>query len=218
MKILVIAPHPDDEVLGCGGTIAKQAKNGDEVFLCIVTKAYTPDWSDDFIEKRAKEIERSNKILGFKKTFFLDFPAAKLDTIAQKEINHGIDNVIKEVKPEVVYIPNESDLHKDHKIVFHSSLVALRPAHNGFVKKVLSYEVLSETDWAGPENNFYPNVYEDISKTIEEKIEAMKAYASELRESPHSRSLEIIRALAQLRGAQANVNFAEAFKLIREIK
>ncbi|RLA93713.1 MAG: PIG-L family deacetylase, partial [Deltaproteobacteria bacterium] len=94
MKILIIAPHPDDEVLGCGGTIAKHTKEGDEVYLCIVTKGYTPDWSEEFIKNRPKEIEKANKILGIKKTYFLDYPTVKLDTIPQKELNEAISKVV----------------------------------------------------------------------------------------------------------------------------
>lgn len=218
MKILVIAPHPDDEVLGCGGTIKNHVNKGDQVYLCIVTKAYTPDWSEDFITSRAKEIKKSNEILGITKTFFLDFPAAKLDTVPHKDVNHAIDKVIKEVSPEVVYVPYEGDLHKDHQIVFHSSLVATRPAHTVSVKKILSYEVLSETDWASSSAVFAPNIYEDILSTIEDKIKAMEAYQSEVRPYPHSRSLEMLKVLAQKRGVEVNLEFAEAFKLIREIK
>lgn len=217
MKILIIAPHPDDEVLGCGGTIKKYANNGDEVSLCIATKAYTPDWTEEFLSKRDVEIKEANNILGIKKTYFLDFLAAKLDTIPSKEINAAIENVIKEVQPQIIYIPHKGDLHSDHKIVFCSSLVASRSAHNNFIKKILSYEVLSETDWAEPEAIFAPNVYIDVSSTIDDKLKAMQAYKSEIKKYPHSRSLEIIKILSQKRGAEVNLEFAEAFVLIKEI-
>jgi|SRR6185295_3765757 len=217
MNILVIAPHPDDEVLGCGGSILHHVKKGDQVFLCIATKAYAPDWSEDFIKERAHEIEKSNAVLGISKTFFLDFPTVKLDTIPQKELNGALAAVIKEVNPHTIYIPFEADLNYDHRAVFHSSLVAARPAHSG-VKKILSYEVLSETDWAPPSHVFSPTVYVDISKTIEGKIKAMAEYKSEVKAYPHSRSLEMIKILAQKRGAEVNMECAEAFKLIRDIQ
>ena len=216
MKILIIAPHPDDEVLGCGGTIAKHTKEGDEVYLCIVTKGYTPDWSEEFIKNRPKEIEKANKILGIKKTYFLDYPTVKLDTIPQKELNEAISKVVNEVKPDILYIPHKGDLNKDHRLVFESSLVATRPA-NHKVKKILSYETLSESEWGQPIEVFISNVYVDISETFGKKIEAMKAYGSELKQYPHPRSLGIIEALAKKRGSEVGVKFAEAFMLIREI-
>jgi len=216
MRVLIIAPHPDDEVLGCGGTIVKHAKNGDEVYLCIVTKGYIPDWSEEFLENRPKEIEKANKILGIKKTYFLDYPTVKLDTIPQKELNESISKVVNEIKPDILYIPHKGDLNKDHRLVFESSLVATRPVDHK-VKRILSYETLSETDWGQPIEPFIPNVYIDVSETFVIKIEAMKAYGSELKRYPHPRSLDVIEALAKKRGSEIGVKFAEAFVLIREL-
>jgi len=217
MKVLVIAPHPDDEVLGCGGTIVKHTKEGDEVYLCIVTKAYTPDWSEEFIKNRPKEIQKANDVLGIKKTFFLDLPTAKLDTIAQKQLNELIHKCINEVRPEIMYIPYEHDLHRDHRLVFEACTVALRPMSNPSVRKILSYETLSESDWSllNP-HSFTPNIYVDISDTLEDKIRAMSVYKSELRPFPYPRSLEAIKILAQKRGIEAGLSAAEAFMLIRE--
>ncbi|MFH1956630.1 MAG: PIG-L deacetylase family protein [Patescibacteria group bacterium] len=209
-RILVIAPHPDDEVLGCGGVIAKYSKQN-RIYLCIVTKAYTPDWSEEFIENRRKEIKKSNRILGIKLTFFLDFPTVKLDTIPQKELNDGFAEVIKETKPDILYIPHKGDLNKDHRLVFESCLVASRPI-NHRIQKILSYETLSRTI-----DPFVPNVYEDISETLKDKISAMKAYSSELRKHPHPRSLEMIEILAKKRGSEAGLRLAEAFMLVREV-
>lgn len=216
-KILIIAPHPDDEVLGCGGTVVKHSKTGDEVYLCIVTKAYTPEWSEEFLKNRQKEVEKANKILGIKKTYFLDFPTVKLDTIPQKEVIKAIYKVIDEVKPNIMYIPHEGDINKDHRLVFESCLVATKPI-NYKIKRILSYETLSETEWGQPIESFTPNVYVNISETFEKKIEAMKAYESELKQYPHPRSLEIVEVLAKKRGSEILVKFAEAFMLIREIK
>ncbi len=216
MRVLVIAPHPDDEVLGCGGTILNHNKDGCKVYLCIVTKAYTPDWSKEFLKQRPKEIRKANKILGIEKTYFLDFPTAKLDTIPQMELNNKISEIVKEVKPDVMYTPYKGDINKDHRLAFEASLVAARPA-NQIIKRVLSYETLSETEWGTHIESFIPNVYVDISETFETKIEAIKAYGSELKEYPHPRSIKIVKALAEKRGSEAGVNFAEAFVLIREI-
>ena len=216
MKVLIIAPHPDDEVLGCGGTIAKHSKLGDVFYLCIVTKAYTPDWSEEFLKNRPKEIEKANKILGIKKTYFLDYPTVKLDTIPQKELNEAISKVVNEVKADILYIPHKGDMNKDHRLVFETSLVATRPI-NHKIKKILSYECLSETEWGQPIEPFTPNVYVDISDTIKTKIEAMKAYESEIKPYPHPRSLEMINILAKMRGGVVGLNAAEAFILIREV-
>lgn len=220
MKILVIAPHPDDEVLGCGGTIAKHKRLKDKIFLCIVTRAYKPDWSESFLRNRPKEIEKSNKILGIEKTYFLNFPTAKLDTISQKELNDSISNIVKKVKPEMVYAPYEGDLSKDHRLIFEATLVATRPKINSSVKKVLIYEILSETEWGKDltKKTFTPNIYIDISETLKQKLEAMNAYKSELKKYPHPRSLKIVKVLAEKRGSEAGLKFAEAFILIREIK
>jgi LmbE family N-acetylglucosaminyl deacetylase len=216
-KVLVIAPHPDDEVLGCGGTMAKYASRGDDVYLCVATQAYTPDWPENFIKGRKKEVSKANQILKVKKTFFLNFPTAKLDTIPQKDINEAIGRVIKETKSQIIFIPHQGDLHSDHKIIFLSSLVATRPDRHSFIEQVLSYETLSETEWGNPIYPFLPNIYEDISEFLEKKIEAMDAYKSEIKEYPHARSSDRIRCLAGRRGSEANLKFAESFLLIREI-
>jgi LmbE family N-acetylglucosaminyl deacetylase len=213
-KILVIAPHPDDEVLGCGGTIAKQVKDGNHVYLCIATKAYLPDWSVLFLRERKKEIELANHILGISKTFFLNLKTVHLDAYPQKKINDDLEQIVKQIEPETVYIPFGGDLNKDHRIIFESALVALRPTC--LSTEILCYETLSETEW-GINEFFRPNIYVDISKTLNAKIDAMKAYKSEIKRPPHPRSLDSIRVLAQKRGSEANLSFAEAFVLIRKI-
>lgn len=215
-NVLVIAPHPDDEVLGCGGIMAKHSKKKNNVYLCIATRAYAPDWPEDFLENRTKEIQKANKILGIKKTYFLDFPTVKLDTVPQKELNEKILEVVKEVKPDILYIPHKGDLNKDHRLIFEASLVAARPV--GYkIQKILSYETLSETEWGMPIEPFVPNIYEDISENFRDKINAMKKYQSELKQYPHPRSLEAIESLAKKRGSEAGLELAEAFVLIREI-
>lgn len=215
----MIAPHPDDEVVGCGGTMAKRALGGDKVYLCIVTKAYPPDWAEDEIKERREEVRRVSEILGIKKTYFLDLPTVKLDTIPQKELNEAITRVINEVQPETVYIPHRGDINKDHRLVFDAAMVAARPKPGSPIKEILSYEALSSTEWSAPfvENAFIPNVYVDISETLEIKLRAISTYKTELKEFPHPRSLEAISALAKLRGSSIGVGAAEAFMLIREL-
>ena len=219
-RVLVIAPHPDDEVLGCGGTIAKHVQGGDEVYLCIVTKAYPPEWSETEIKERREEVLRVNGILGIKKTYFLDLPTVKLDTVPRKELNDAISQVVNEVQPEVVYIPHRGDVNQDHRLVFEAAIVATRPKHGPRIKRILAYETLSETEWAAPfaGDAFVPNVYVDISDTLETKLKAMAAYQTELKEYPHPRSLEAISTQAKFRGSAVGVPAAEAFMLIREIR
>ncbi|MBU4367802.1 PIG-L family deacetylase, partial [Patescibacteria group bacterium] len=201
MKILVIAPHPDDEVLGCGGTIKKYTKRGDDVFLCIVTCAYTPDWSEDFIKNRKKEISCATKNLGIKKIIFLDLPTVKLDTIPQKQLNDLISKCVQEINSDILFIPFYGDINKDHKLVSEAALVAVRPKPKLSTKKVYYYEVLSETEWAKPaqriEDVFIPNFYEDIFDSLGDKLKAMECYKSELKNYPHPRSLRGIKVLAQ---------------------
>jgi LmbE family N-acetylglucosaminyl deacetylase len=215
MKILIIAPHPDDEVLGCGGTIKRYSKEGNDVFLCIVTKAYTPDWTEDYIKARNSEIIHSSKTLGIKKTFLLDFPTVKLDTVPQKELNDKIAEIINKINPDILLIPSGSDLNRDHRLVFEASLVSARPIGNK-IKKISIYEVLSETEWGF--KPFAPTEYINISGTIKYKLKAMSCYKSELRKYPHPRSLKGITILAEKRGMESGLSAAEAFITIREIK
>jgi len=214
MKILVIAPHPDDEVLGCGGTIKKHANVGDDVFLCVVTKAYTPDWTEKYLQDKLIDIKKSNAVLGIKKTYLLGFPAVKLDTIPQKELNDKISAVIKTVDPDVLYIPYAGELNKDHRLAFEACLVSSRPFGNK-IKKILTYETFSGTMWGAPP--FIPTTYTDITDTLKDKLRAMSCYRSELKKFPHPRSLENIVALAKKRGSESGLLAAEAFMIIREI-
>lgn len=209
MKILVIAPHPDDEVLGCGGAIRKHINQGDEVYLCIVTKAYTPDWTQEFIDNRKKEIGCANKVLGVKETTFLDLPTVKLDTIGQKKLNDLIVQCIDKVKPEILYIPFSKDSNEDHCLISKACLIALKLELDSSIKKVLFYSYESPL--------FMPNLYIDISDTLEDKLEAMSCYKSEVKDYPHSRSLEAIKISAQKRGIESGLKAAEAFIIIKEI-
>ncbi len=215
-KVLVIAPHPDDEVLGCGGTIAKHTNKGDIVDLCIVTQPYVPEWPESYIHNKKKEIEKSRNILGIRDVYFLDLPTVKLDNLLQKDINNKLYEVINKVSPDIVYIPHKGDLNRDHRIVFECALVALRPI-GCRAKKILSYEVLSETEWGQSITPFVPDYYVNISSTISKKCDAMLAYSSELKSEPHPRSIEIIKANAKKRGSEVGVSYAESFLLIREV-
>ena len=220
MNVLVIAPHPDDEILGVGGTIGKRAMNGDSVFVCVVTKAGEPLFREELVEQGRKECREADRFLGVKETFFLDFPAVRLEEVPRYKLNDGLMQAVQRVKPDEVYIPHRGDMQLDHKMIVDAAMVALRPKYDYVIKRIYAYETLSETGWDIPNivNEFIPTVYEDISNTIEKKMSAMNIFQSQLAEFPAARSLGAIQALAKYRGAAVNVMAAEAFTLIREIK
>jgi len=220
MKILVISPHPDDETLGCGGTILTHKDMGDKIYWLITTNIDVKNgWNKDIVEKRQKEIKAVAEMYGFEKTFKLDYPAAKLDTIPIQEIIESISKVIFEIKPEIIYLPNRSDVHTDHQITFKAAYSCTKNFRYPFIKKILMYETLSETEFAPalPENTFIPNVFVDITNYFEKKLEIFKIYKSEVMEEPLPRSLDSIKALARYRGSQIGFEHAEVFMLIREI-
>jgi len=220
MKILVISSHPDDETLGCGGTILKHKDVGDKIYWLIVTNIDIKDgWDKDTVEKRQKEIKRVAEMYGFEKIFKLDYPAAKLDVIPIQKIIESISKVIFEIKPEIIYLPNRSDAHTDHQITFKTAYSCTKNFRYPFIRKILMYETLSETEFAPalPENTFIPNVFVDITKYFEKKLEIFKIYKSEVMEEPLPRSLGSIKALTKYRGSQIGVEYAEGFMLVREI-
>ncbi|AZJ35044.1 PIG-L family deacetylase [Tenacibaculum singaporense] len=220
MNVLVIAPHADDEILGCGATIAKHISEGDTVKVVVVTRGIKELYSDDVIEGIRKEAKEAHKYLKIEETIFYDFPAPMLDQTPSYLISNEISKIIKSYEPEIVYLPHRGDLHKDHRMVFESSLVAIKPVNGCSVKEIYSYETLSETEWAAPfgDDAFIPNVFVDVSEFMEQKVEAMKKFESQLKEFPHSRSIEAINALAKFRGSTVGANAAESFMLIRNIK
>ena len=220
MKVLVIAPHPDDEILGVGGTMAKRSAKGDEVYVCVVTKGCPPLFNESFIEQGRAECREADRLAGAKETLFLDFPAVMLETVPRYEFNGKIGEVIAKIRPDEVYIPHRGDMQLDHQMVVDAAMVALRPKYAHTVCRIYAYETLSETGWNIPNtvNEFIPNVYEDISNFLDTKIKAMEIFKSQLAEYPNARSVGAIEALARYRGSTVSVNAAEAFSLVREIK
>lgn len=220
MNILVFAPHPDDEILGVGATIAKRAKEGHNVYVCVVTKGCLPLFPEALVNQTREECRKADAFLGVKETIFLDFPAAMLETVPRYHLNDAIFKVVEKFKPDEVYIPHRGDMQIDHKMVVDACMVALRPKYAHIVKRIYAYETLSETGWDIPNNvnEFIPNVYEDISNTLKNKLDAMGVFESQLSQFPAARSLGAIEALAKFRGTTVNVEAAEAFSLIREIK
>lgn len=219
IKVLVIAPHSDDEILGAGGTMAKHVAAGDEVTVCIVSNHDEPLYTKSDLAAIKQETADAHRLLGVHETIFLDFVAVLLREEAAYKVNGAINAIVEKVRPSVVYVPHFGDMHTDHRITAQASLVAVRPIGKPYIRRVYAYETLSETEWNAPHaaNAFLPCVYSDISDYLDKKLEAMSLFRSQLHTAPHPRSLPAMRALAQLRGSTIGVNAAEAFYTVREI-
>jgi LmbE family N-acetylglucosaminyl deacetylase len=220
--VLVLAPHADDEVLGCGGVIRRHVQDGDAVTVCVLTHAArgAPElFADDVIERIRAEARAAAKRLGVAQIVFRDFPAPQLDQFPSYRLAEAIAQLIAEYSTHTLYVPFHADLHADHGAVFKAALVAARPIPDRTVKRVYCYETLSETEWGAPlaANAFLPVRYVNIEAQLADKLAAMSCYASQLREFPHPRSLEAIGTLAALRGSQCGCRAAEAFGVIREV-
>ncbi len=218
-RTLVIAPHPDDEILGAGGTIAKLVHAGIRVEVAIVTVGSTIVYPAAAIKQVREEALNAHKCLGVQKTYFLDLPAAQLTEVATADLNEKIGRVVRESQAQTVLVPHPGDIHVDHQLVFRSTLVACRPHQKEFARNILAYETLSETNWNAPYLTpaFVPNVFIEISDFLDRKIEAMNMFASQVRPEPHERSLGALRALATLRGATIHAKSAEGFVLVRHV-
>jgi N-acetylglucosamine malate deacetylase 1 len=218
-RALVIAPHPDDEVLGCGGTIARLAAAGREVHVAIVTTGRPPRVPQALVDRVRDEIAAAHDVLGVRQSHFLGFPAAELDGVPHADLNGAIGDVVSGLKPDLLLLPFFGDVHLDHQLAFISGMVAARPQPRHFPRLVLAYETLSETNWFAPgiTPTFSPNVYIDISDHLDSKVAAFSCFASQVREFPNERSFEALRALATLRGATVNRAAAESFMLIRHV-
>ena len=222
-KILVLAPHADDETLGCGGAMARHVAEGDTVYVAVLTNASVgaPElFSAAQIAVVREEARIAHAALGITKTYFEEFPAPRLDSEPSYPIAMAISRLIRETGAEVLYIPFRGDLHNDHRVIFTAALVAARPVPGQTVRTILAYETLSETEWAAPfgDDAFIPTVFVDISATLEQKLAALACFKSQMKPFPNSRSLDAVTALARLRGATVNVLAAEAFHLIRDIR
>lgn len=219
MKVLVVSPHPDDEVLGVGGTIARLTSEGNDVTVAIVTKGWEPLFTNSQVEQVRSEARDANKVLGVKSLRFMDLPVTKLNEISKHELNKKCEQLISEEEPELVFLPFCGDLQEDHRQVFDACMVALRPViSRKYVKRVLCYETVSEThrSVACVESCFEPQLWVDISGQLSTKLEAMRRYGSQLQEEPDARSLEAISSLAKWRGSIVGMPAAECFVVVRE--
>ena len=216
-RLLVIAPHPDDEVLGTAGTMARFAKQGGDVTVGTIAAHMPPLYSQAVHERTVEEAKQAHRLMGVKESIFLDNPAVLLGKIDVPEFNGMVFKIIKKVAPDALLIPY-MDRHVDHRMVFEACMVASRPVDVGRdIKICAAYETISETHWNAPhlEPNFTPNWCIDISDYIELKIEAMQCYQSQLQHFPQSRSVEALKALALFRGSQAGMGYAEGFHILR---
>ena len=218
--VLVVAPHADDESLGCGGTLLRHIANGDEVHWLLVTgmseeAGFTPAQ----IQKRQEEIATVTQMYGFASVIEMQLPPAQLDKLTLGDVIGGISGAIKTLQPETIYTVYRSDAHTDHQIVFDAVASCSKTFRYPCVKKLLCFETVSETDFSvRPEDpGFRPNYFVDISAFLERKLEILAQFESEMGEFPFPRSNQAITALSQVRGAQAGVNAAEAFMLLKEV-
>jgi len=224
MNVLVVAPHADDETIGAGGTIARHVDAGDHVTVAIMTghgDEPHPLWPRSVWEQVRGEAREALAHLGVQQTLFEEIPAALVAEQERWRVNQIADRLVREVRPEILYVPFAFDLHSDHRGIFNAFSVAWRPVgeHGRGIREVLCYEVLSETHWNAPyiEAGFTPNVWVDITATVERKIRALECYRSQMGPPPAPRSVDAMRALSQWRGAQAGMHHAEAFVLIRKL-
>jgi len=216
-KVLIFAPHPDDETLGVGGTINKMSQLGYDVYVVIVSGHLPPLYDQQVFNKTKEEAKKALDILGVKKAFFLELPATRLADIPVSEMNAGLFKFILDIKPEIVFTPYP-DRHIDHRIIFESVMVITRPVGPGRNINILAaYETLSETHWNAPhiEPNFIPNWTIDISENMSYKIDAMNCYESQISKTNGPRSIEAIEALAKFRGTQSGFIYGESFHIIR---
>ena len=225
-KVLVVAAHPDDEVLGCGGTIARHVDSGDQVHVLIVAEGSTSrqhkrDRSQvgDELSALAKAAQAAGSILGAAGVNLLEFPDNRLDSLDRLDLIKRIEECVERYKPECIYVHHSGDVNVDHRRLHEAVVTACRPIPGHLVKRLLSFEVASSTEWQPPGSApaFQPNWFVDISDQLERKREALMSYSSEMRDWPHARSLKAVEHLARWRGAQVGVEAAEAFCLLRQL-
>jgi LmbE family N-acetylglucosaminyl deacetylase len=217
-RTLVVAPHPDDELLGCGGTLLRRKSEGSELGWLIVTGiSEEHGFSREQVEQRDAEIEQVRTGLGVNQLYNLRLPTTRLDTLPMVDLISSFSEVFKDFQPEEVLTPHKGDIHTDHQIVSKAVASCTKWFRHPSIKSVMAYETLSETEFGLEQNEtFHPNVFIDIGSFLERKLELLKIYASELSDFPFPRSETNLKVLAQLRGASAGFKAAEAFQLLRE--
>tara|TARA_X000000368_G_scaffold419092_1_gene422384 strand:+ start:14000 stop:14686 length:687 start_codon:yes stop_codon:yes gene_type:complete len=225
-KILVVVAHPDDEILGCGGTLLKSAAKGAKIRTIIVSEGVTSRLIKNLNKKKQEISQRmlaSKKAHSFikgSKIIYLNLPDQKLDTVSMLSVTKKIELEVNKFNPDTVYTHHHGDLNLDHRVVNNATLTACRPTPKSNIKRIFTFEIPSSTDWQAQGANLYfiPNYFNDISKYLTKKIKVLNKYKSEMRPWPHSRSFENIKYLAKTRGASIGCKAAEAFNLVRSIE
>jgi LmbE family N-acetylglucosaminyl deacetylase len=222
-KILIIAAHPDDEVLGCGGTIARLVNEGYDAYTLILGRGVGARFSLEQKTKKNKEInvlkhemQHANKMLGIKKIYSFNLPDNRFDAVPLLDIVKKIEHVKENIQPDIIFTHYKKDLNIDHKITYEAVITASRPLESESIKTIYSFEILSSTEWNYP-LSFSPTVFFDVSSSLEKKIQALKCYTSELRAFPHPRSLKAVEFNAKTWGVKVGLKSAEAFELVRSI-
>ncbi len=213
-KILVIAAHPDDEILGCGGTIARHVDIGDVVQTIIMCEGESLRYINNDVNQKLY-MENARVILGVEKNYHLEFPDQKLDTFSLIDIIKPLEKIINQYKPNIIYVQHGGDINRDHQILFEAAMVALRPVHN-HIEEIRTFYTVGSTELGNP-MSFIPNLWINIDKYIDKKIEAFSQYDSEVRCYPHPRSLKGLKILSQYVGNQVLLHHAEAFVIVRSI-
>jgi LmbE family N-acetylglucosaminyl deacetylase len=219
--ILVVAAHTDDEVLGCGGTVARHAADGDDVYAIFMADGVTSrsQAKQSDLTSRTCAAENARKILGIRKNFYLGLPDNRLDSVPLIDVIQRLEPIIHELNPSIVYTHHHGDLNVDHRITHQAVLTACRPVPGSSVRAIYTFEVMSSTEWATPiADPFMPNHYVDINRHLNTKLDALRAYQLEMREAPHSRSIEHLKYLAHNRGHIVGLVAAEAFVMVRAIR
>ena len=217
MRVLCLAAHPDDEVLGAGGTLLKHSANGDHTRLVVATVAFTPRWSESTVARKREECHRAAELLGIEGVTFLEFRTMHLNSLPAIELNDAIGRAVRDFDPHLLYAPPMDDINQDHSALFAAALLAARQTGSSSLRSLYSYEIPPTTRF-NPPNRWQPNSYVDIGEFVDAKLAAMAVYQTELHAPPHPRSLESIRTFARERGVALGVEYAEAHMLVRELR
>lgn len=220
-KVLIIAAHPDDEVLGCFGTVTKFINQGYNAYTLILSGGKTSrgEVEPKELDKIKEEMQKANKLIGIKEVYQADFPDNAFDSVSLLTIVKEIERVKNIIKPEIIFTHHVGDMNIDHQLTHKAVLTATRPMADESVKTIYSFEIPSSTEWNSYSKDtvFVPNVFVDITETIDKKVEAMSIYTSELRDYPHPRSLQFIKELAKTNGVKVGLKYSENFMLIRSV-
>ena len=220
-KVLIVAVHPDDETLGCGGTLLKHKAHGDSIHWMIATDVKESEgFKKELVTSRNDEIAKVSEMYNFDSIHKLGLSTMRVDEYSMSELIGPISKIISDVRPSIIYLPFKGDVHSDHRKIFEAAYACTKSFRYPFVKKIYMLETLSETEFAPStkEDSFIPNVFVDISGYMDKKLEIMKVFDSEIAEHPFPRSIRNLKALATLRGATAGCEYAESFVLLKEIK